>query len=81
MSVSMGGNVIVVAGNCGVEEAETLVALIQAHPGAEVDVSQAAAVHTSLWQVILALRPCLVGTPHDPFIRDWIVPNLAAGSN
>lgn len=63
-------------GDCGVEEAEPLVGLIQGNPGASVDVSEAGAVHTALWQVLLALSPEVTGEPRDPFIRRWIEPRL-----
>ena len=81
MSVVLRDGSILLAGDCGVEEAEALVGLIQGNPGARVDVGQAGAVHTALWQVLLALRPEVTGEPGDPFIRRWIAPGLglAAG--
>jgi hypothetical protein len=77
MSVALKDGRIVLAGACGVEQAETLVALIQDNPRSPVDLSEAGAVHTALWQVLMALAPPLSGEPRDPFIRDWILPRLS----
>lgn len=79
MSVIFDGKVILVAGNAGVEEAETLLKLVQGNPGAPVDVSGARALHTALWQVLLALSVTVVGEVSDPFIRRWIMPRLPGG--
>ena len=77
MSVVNTGSVIVLSGDCGVEEAETLLNLIQSHPDLAVDISGAGSVHTALWQILLALSPVLVGEPPDPFVRQWIIPAIA----
>jgi hypothetical protein len=80
MSVRFDGGLIILAGECGVEEAETLLNLIQANPGAAVDVGAAGAVHTALWQVLLALAPPVVGQAADPFVARWIIPALTNAS-
>lgn len=74
MSVVLDGNAIVLTGDCGVEEAETLMSLVQGNPDTPVDVSAAGSVHTALWQVLMALSPSVVGDPRDPFICQWIMP-------
>jgi len=76
MSVLLKDGSIVLTGDCGVEEAETLVGLIQGNPGTVVNVGDAGTVHTALWQVLLALAPEVTGEPRDPFIRRWIAPGL-----
>ena len=76
MSINLNGNIIVLSGTCGVEEAETLVHLIQGNPHAAVDLSAAETVHTALWQVLISLSPSVVGQPADPFYRKWIMPAL-----
>ena len=80
MSVSFDGRAIVIAGECGAEEAETLLALVQSHPDAVVDIGQSGTVHTALWQVLLALSPRVIGEPANPFIRKWIMPALKGGN-
>lgn len=76
MSVSFEGQAITLIGDCGVEEAETLMALLQDHPGAPIDLGAAGAVHTALWQVLMVLSPRVIGEPGDPFTRRWIIPLL-----
>ena len=74
MTVLLETDAILLRGACGVEEAETLLALIQQHPGLVVDLTQAGPVHTALWQVIMALQPPLQGEPADDFARKWVMP-------
>lgn len=74
MSVVLDGNAIAIRGDCGVEEAETLMSLVQGNPDMPVDVSAAGSVHTALWQVLMALSPRVFGDPPDPFICQWILP-------
>lgn len=74
MSVALDGDAIVLSASCGVEEAESLLALVQGNPGLAVDVAAAESVHTALWQVIFAFSPAIRGEPSDPFIRQWLLP-------
>lgn len=78
MSVALEGDTIVLAGPCGVEEAEKLVSLVQNNPMAVVDLSAAGTLHTALWQALFALSPPISGVPDDEFAREWIIPLLAA---
>jgi hypothetical protein len=63
MTVSLGSDVVVLSGPCGVEEVETLVTCLQSRPGIPVDVGQATSVHTALWQALLVFRAPIVGSP------------------
>lgn len=56
---------------CPVEEAEALLSLLQAHPGAPVDWSACCRLHTAVVQVLMAVRPPLEGTCGDPFVERW----------
>lgn len=76
MSVMLTDNCIAIVGDCGVEDAETLLALCQGNRDTPVNVSSAGSVHTALWQVMLALSSPVVGVPADPFVRRWIMPTL-----
>lgn len=76
MTVALKNGSIVLVGTCEVGEAETLVSLIQSNPGAIVDVSEAGAVHTALWQVMLALSPTVIGEARDPVVRQWLAPHF-----
>ena len=74
MSVTLEQNAIILAGNCGAEEAEALLASIQQHPGLPVDIAAVEWAHTALWQVILAFAPTLRGEPANGFILQWLLP-------
>ena len=76
MTVLLDAETILLSGACGVEEADTLLALIQQHEGFPVDLSKAGQVHTALWQVIIALQPPVTGEPADDFTRSWLMPAL-----
>jgi hypothetical protein len=75
MTVAVEGMEIRLTGRCGVEEAETLLAALHAAPESRV-VLAAERVHTSLWQVLLALRPEVEGEAPDPFSAQFILPQI-----
>jgi anti-anti-sigma regulatory factor len=76
MSVRQEEQVIILVGQCQVEDAEPLLAALQAAPGLIVDISGASHLHTAVLQVLVALRPEVRGISPDPFIREWIHPLL-----
>lgn len=75
MSVLFEGGMIRIVGDCPVEEAETLLTLLQAH-GAPVDLSHCGHLHAAPFQVLLALRPPIVGTSANAFVREKLTPML-----
>ena len=78
MSVRLEGDIIRLEGACGVEEAERFLVLLQETPGRSVDLAGVDNLHTALVQIIMALRPQLIGECGDVFVREWVIPNLAA---
>jgi hypothetical protein len=74
MSVRLAGEVVVLEGDCPVDEAESLLELLLANPGASVDWSACGQLHTAVVQVLLAVRPPMEGEPGNPFLRRWIAP-------
>ena len=78
MSVRLEGDIIRLEGRCGVEEAERFLVLLQETPGRRVDLAGVDNLHTALVQIIMALNPQLIGECGDVFVREWIIPNLAA---
>jgi hypothetical protein len=76
VSVVAGGDVIRLVGECGVEDAEALLAALSAAAGATVDLSAAGHLHSAVFQVLLNLRPKLVGSPQEPFFGLWLLPLL-----
>jgi hypothetical protein len=74
MTVRLDQGAIVLEGACPVDEAETLLELLLAHPDYPVDASGARHFHTALLQVLLTMNPPIRGLPDDEFHRHWIAP-------
>jgi hypothetical protein len=74
MSVRLDSGIIILEGDCPVDEAESLLELLLANPGASVDWSACGQLHTAVVQVLLAARPPMEGEPGTPFLRRWIAP-------
>ena len=68
MTVQNTGDGILLAGRCGVEDAEALLLALQDRPDAIVDVAGVQKLHLAVAQVLLALRPTLSGLPESPFL-------------
>ncbi len=80
MTVTLADETIRISGAGRIEDAETLVALLQANKRRVVDLAEAAVLHTAVVQVLLAFRPRLAGLPEDPFFRTWLLPGLIEAS-
>lgn len=76
MSAARDGDVIRLAGDCGVEDAEPLAALCRAAPGLPVDLAGATSLHTAVVQVLLERAPPLRGVPADAFAAELVLPAL-----
>jgi uncharacterized membrane protein SpoIIM required for sporulation len=76
MTVRLEDHAIVLAGVCGVEQVEALLAQLEAHPELPVDIGATEAVHTTLWQVMLMMKPAIIGTPGSKIIADHVLPAL-----
>lgn len=63
-------------GVVAVEEAESLLEWIQAHPGRPVTWSDCDHLHTAVLQVLLALEPEVRGQPRNAFLARWVAPHL-----
>jgi hypothetical protein len=77
VSVAEDGTILL-AGNCPVEDAETLVRLLLANPAAEVDWTACDQAHTAVVQVLLACGRGTRGPPRAIFLNNWVEPLLAA---
>ena len=62
---------IILSGHCPVEDAEPLLQLFQATPGARLDWTLCQSLHTAVLQLILAARPPMNGGCGDPFVARW----------
>jgi hypothetical protein len=76
MTIRLEGSVIHLEGYCHVEEAETLLTLLQAENARILDLAACDHLHAALVQVILALRPPVRNGCSDAFLRRWILPDL-----
>lgn len=63
---------VVLAGDCGVEEAEPLLQMLVATPGASLDWRLCTRLHTAVIQVVLAAKPRLTGPCGDAFVEAWL---------
>ena len=61
MSVALFDGRVRLEGECRVEDAETLLTLLQSDPGRVVDVTGVRHVHAAVLQVLMALRPRIDG--------------------
>jgi len=69
--------VILLEGSCPVEEAEPLLQLLQASPGAACDWTGCDQLHTAVVQVLLMAGPVMTGPCGDAWIEQWIGPEIA----
>ncbi|CAN7619032.1 hypothetical protein LJR164_004598 [Phenylobacterium sp. LjRoot164] len=81
MSVRLDEDVIRLEGDCPVDDAEPLAALLDASPGRPVDVTGCGRLHSAVAQALLHLGPVLQGEAAHPFTRDHLIPALRAARN
>ena len=77
MTVRLDTGVVRLDGDCAVEDAETLLALLLDQPAAAIDLAQCTRLHLAVVQVLLVAHRPIAAPPGDPFLRDFIVPVLA----
>ena len=68
---------IVLEDKCAVEDAETLLQLLQATTPGRCDWTRCSYLHTAVIQVILAAGPTLIGPCGDPWTEQWIASFLS----
>jgi hypothetical protein len=77
MSVELSNEGLVrLSGACPQEDAESLLRLLVVQPGRAVDWTACDIAHSAVIQVLLAIRPDMVGPPAGDFLRTWIDPLL-----
>ena len=72
MSVALDANIIRLTGNCGLDDVETLLGLLQAQDQPRVDLRGANHLHGAILQLLLTSRPRVDHPPDDPFVRQLI---------
>ncbi len=73
VTVSADG-VCVLQGDCPLEDAEVLCQSLSHEPHMQIDWSGCTRLHTAVFQVLMAARPRIVGSPTDPFVQNHLVP-------
>ena len=68
--------IVVLDGVCAVEDAEPLLQMLQATPGAIVDWTQCRQLHTAVLQVIMASGNSTIGHCGDVWVQQWVAPKL-----
>lgn len=63
-------------GVCGSEEAETLLQFLLTSSGAQIDWRTCTHAHSAIIQILLAVRPALLGPPASDFLRIHVAPAL-----
>ena len=77
MTVRVTSGTIYLEGECLVDDAEALAQQLSRSPRAIVDWSGCQSAHTAVFQVLLAIRPSVRGTPAGDFVAEHLAPLLA----
>ena len=67
---------VVLDGVCAVEDAESLLQMLQATPAASVDWTQCRQLHTAVLQVIIASGSSPIGPCGDVWVQQWLASKL-----
>jgi hypothetical protein len=76
MTVRIQGPAILLEGRCPAGDAENLLSALRDRPGNTVDISGAEKVHMAVMQILLALRPAVIGRPQSGVLSQDIFHNL-----
>jgi hypothetical protein len=68
--------ILILDGVCDVEEAESLLQMLQETPVATVDWTQCRQLHTAVLQVIMASGNSPIGPCGDVWVQQWLAPKL-----
>ena len=71
------GTPVILEGTCPAAAAATPASLLLADPAAPVDWGACTRMHTAVFQVLLRLRPVVLGACGDPFVARWLAAGLA----
>ena len=76
MSVRRDGQTVRLEGDCHVEDAEPLAALLEAREALTVDLCACTRLHSAVVQVLLVFRPTLEGEPANALLAHHLLPAL-----
>lgn len=79
MTVQAGSDgLIELVGTCGAADADSLLQLLLAIPGATVDWRECRGAHTAVIQVLMAARPKLLGPAAGTALQEWVAPAISS---
>jgi len=58
------------------EDAMDLAVWLVSTKNASIDLTTCTHLHGAVLQTLLAYRPIVDALPHDPFLAEWIMPNI-----
>lgn len=73
MSVTLDNDVIRLSGDCGLEDVETLLGLLQANAQPNVDLREASHLHGAILQLLITSRLRVEHPAQDPFVHQLTV--------
>jgi hypothetical protein len=76
MTIRRDGSTIRLLGNCFVEDAEELSALLTQPGQWEIDLAQCESVHAAVVQALLVFKPALRGAAGTDFVGELLLPAL-----
>jgi anti-anti-sigma regulatory factor len=76
MSLSFQDEVVHLAGQVSVEDAELLLEWLLSNPGAQVDLQHLQHLHSANLQVLMVIRPPVVQWPSDTDTHAWLAAAL-----
>ncbi len=76
MSIRVAGNVILLEGQCGLDDAERLLRVLLEASEAPIDWHNCADAHTAVIQLLVIAGREIRGTPRSDFLKDKIAPLL-----
>lgn len=79
MSITYSENMAILADIVSVEEAESLLEWLKAHPQGTVDLTRCRHLHTANLQVLMAAAPTIAAWPEDKAFAAWLQNTLAKG--
>lgn len=81
MTVRVEGRTIMLEGRCPASDAEDLLVALGDDPAARVDIGGVVKLHMAVLQVLLALRPPVIGRPTTGLLSHDIFGGLISGSD
>ena len=72
MAIQYNNDIVSLDEVISVDDAESLLEWIQAHPGPKLDFSACTHLHAADLQVLMAADITVVAWPHDPGLKSWL---------